>query len=93
MKRHKTLMVPVIAFLSAGLFLFWQDALVAQAPQKPTKKISAKELSQVIEEITAQAETMEANLAEIDQRLAVVEENVRQARIFARRGGGGAGPR
>jgi hypothetical protein len=48
-------------------------------------------LTPLIEEITRQQATIVENQAQIDAKLAIVAENVRLARIFVSRGGGGGG--
>jgi hypothetical protein len=44
-------------------------------------------IAQIVAEIAAQQAKMEANQQVIDQKLAVIEENMRLARIFVSRGG------
>jgi len=57
---------------------------VAQTPQEAA---SSPELVELVREVALQFKEIERNQAEIDQRLAKVEEAVRQARLFAARAG------
>jgi len=55
--------------------------------QSQTGQVPDPELTQLISEVAAQQATIVANHGKISAKLAEVEENVRQARIFASRGG------
>jgi len=88
MKRHKKLILAgCTAFALAASFLFpgqshGQDP--AATADDDTAAITA-----IITEITGQQAQLAAGQVAIDQRLGVIEENVRIARIFSSRGGGG----
>ncbi len=46
-------------------------------------------LTSLINELATQQKQIADNMTQMETRLATIEEDVRQARIFARRGGGG----
>ena len=58
--------------------------------QNPQAEISPQ-MAALIAEVTAQSKQLAANQAEIDARLDQLGETVRQARLFAARGGGRGG--
>lgn len=102
MKRHQKLIVAgCSAFALAASFLFPDQShgqppaaapapavKPAAAPAVPVQDDTA-EINAVIGEIAAQHAQLVAGQATLDQRLGVIEENVRLARIFASRSGGG----
>ncbi|HWL54918.1 MAG TPA: hypothetical protein VNQ90_20920 [Chthoniobacteraceae bacterium] len=67
-------------------------ALIAATPspgvaQAPRAASSSPELEALVREVALQFQEIERNQTEIDQRLAKIEEAVRQARLFAARAG------
>ena len=89
-----THLLPVIA---AGVLLLAAPGISsAQIPAPPASKLSAqseadlKALNQLIADIQVQQQALAANQALIDQKLATLNETIRVARIFTKRGGGGS---
>ncbi len=70
------------AFIALALIVF-----PSAKSQSQTGQVPDRELSQLITEISAQQAVMIANHEKIDAKILEIEENVRQARIFASRSG------
>jgi hypothetical protein len=70
-----------IVLLLAALLLF--SGARAQTPTEEKEK----QLAQLISELKAQQATMASNQAKIEAKIAALAESVRQARIYASRGG------
>lgn len=78
--------LPYLGAIVVGL-----GAAAALAPaQSPAPAKPANPTIAVANTIAAQQAQIVANQVEIVAKIADIEENVRQARIFAKRGGGGA---
>ena len=95
--QTKTLYVLAVAggaaffALAAPQPLPGQNAPVAPAPA--VEGISAQSAA-LINELTAQNQKLAANQAAMEEKIDALAETVRQARIFAARGGGaGRGPK
>lgn len=73
---------------TAALALLCASAFLSTAAE-PAREMSPQEQQAVrlIKEIQEQQATIAANQAQIDQKLATLAEAIRQARIFASRGG------
>lgn len=63
-------------------------ALCIPSPSSGQAAGEEQALAQLVAEIAGQQAKFAANQQVIDQKLAVIEENVRVARIFVSRGGG-----
>jgi len=72
--------------MGIGVAGMWGWMAVAQPVAGPNPRQSTAAL---VEELVAQQKQLSENLTQIETRVATIEEDVRQARIFARRGGGG----
>ena len=81
----KPLVVAACGFLALGLTLTPNLSHGQAAAEDPL-------LAPLIAEIAKQQAQVAANQVKIDEKLALIAENVRLARIFAGRGGGVAAP-
>ena len=85
MKRHKKLIIAGCSAIAlAASFLFPGQTQGQDAAADDPAAITA-----ILAEITAQQVQLTEGQVALDQRLSVIEENVRVARIYASRGGGG----
>jgi hypothetical protein len=66
-----------------GLLLLLANFACAQTPDS----IAHDQLAALIKDVRTQQTQLAANQAKIDEKLAIVAEAVRQARIYASRGG------
>ena len=76
--------LPYFAGLTATLLLL----LGAPRPSSGEDAALDPAVAALITDLTAQQATLIDNQAKIDEKLAILAEDVRQARIFASRGGG-----
>lgn len=76
--------LPLVATLMLAAALFWPAS-------ESRGNIDPQVLNALLVELNKQQEQIQTNQDEIDKRVAQIQEEVRMARIFARRGGGGGG--
>ena len=83
----KTFLLPALAAAVA--------AGISSVPQRAIGQASSEDaaLNALFQEVSAQQQTFAVNQAKIDEKLAVISENLRVARIYVGRGGGKAGGR
>jgi hypothetical protein len=82
--KKRTLFGFALVAISFATCLIPQPSLGQAAADDPV-------LAPLIEEITKQQVAIVENQTKIDEKLAVIAENIRLARIFVGRGGGGGG--
>jgi septal ring factor EnvC (AmiA/AmiB activator) len=73
--------VALLTFLTVATFLL-ASAIAQTSPQEETDQINA-----LIKEVQAQQTEIAENQAKIEEKLAILSETIREARIFSSRGG------
>jgi len=79
-------------YLAATMIGLGTAVALVQAQQPASQPAtSPAAVTALVAEVAAQQKKLSDNLTQMEEKLKVIEEDVRQTRIFARRGGGGGG--
>ena len=77
----------VIAFSAAAVVGIWLSAPEVHS-QAPAASVANPAIDAMLVKLKTQQDTMIANQTKIEAQTALLKENLRQAKIFAGRGGG-----
>jgi len=85
------MMKRLVPYLAAGVIGLGSAVALVQAQQPVGQPTSPAAVTALVAEVAAQQKKLSDNLTQMEEKLKVIEEDIRQTRIFARRGGGGGG--